>query len=192
LVALVSLSATAPLFSQTLLRIQMLEGEGVVNAAGSRSQRPIVVQLTDETGRPLEGIAVSFRMPEEGPGGVFESGMKTEVVITTADGRAAVHGIRWNRTSGPFQIRITAAKGESRAGTICSEYISEAPVSRSSFLAPGSQKKKWITILAIAAGGATAAGMAALKSSPQAQTTPIAAGSQPVQVGLPTLSITRP
>ena len=46
----------------------------------------IAVQLTDETGRPLEGVAVSFRMPEEGPGGSFESGMKTEIAITAADG----------------------------------------------------------------------------------------------------------
>ena len=182
--------ATAPLCGQTLLRIQMLEGEGVVNTAATRSQRPIAVQLTDETGRPLEGIAVSFRMPEEGPGGAFESGMKTEVVITSADGRAAVHGIRWNRTPGPFQIRITAAKGESRAGIICSEYITEATAGKTSVLMPGTHKKKWITILAIAAGGATAAGMATLKSSAPGTQPPVAA--QPVQIGLPTLSITRP
>ena len=191
--AFLVLGATFSLSAQSLLRIQMIEGEGLVNAAGTRSQRPIAVQLTDETGRPLEGIAVSFRLPEEGPGGSFESGMKTEVVITTADGRAAIHGIRWNQIPGPFQIRVTAAKGESRAGTICSQYISAAPSGKASVSLSGRSKKKWLTMAAIAAGGATVVGVAALRASPQAQqATQAPAVAQPVQIGLPTLSITRP
>ena len=188
------LTATPSLRSQSLLRIQVLEGEGVVNGAGTRSQRPIAVQLTDETGRPLEGIAVSFRLPEEGPGGAFESGMKTEIVITSPDGRAAVHGIRWNRIAGPFQVRITAAKGESRAGTICSQYISDQPVGKSSnaLISQGARRKKWIAIAAIAAGGALAAGIAGRtgSSSPQVIQPPTPPAT-PVQVGPPTISISK-
>jgi hypothetical protein len=173
----------------------MIEGDGAVNAAGAKSQRPIAVQLTDETGRPLEGIAVSFRLPEEGPGGAFESGMKTEVVITTAEGRAAVHGIRWNRISGPFQIRITAAKGESRAGFICSQYISDAPLSKPSvsISSGGISRMKWLAVAALAAGGAAAAGMTVARGAvPQPAAQPPVAAAQPVQIGLPTLSIVRP
>ena len=166
-----------------------------MNGAGTRSQRPLAVQLTDETGRPLEGIAVSFRLPEEGPSGTFESGMKTEVVITAADGRAAVHGIRWNKISGPLQIRITAAKGETRAGAICSQYISDAPVGKASAsISAGSTKWRWIAVAALAAGGAAAAGMTVARGSlqtqqPSATAPPVA---QPVQIGLPTISIARP
>jgi hypothetical protein len=181
---------TCPAFSQSLLRIQILEGEGAVNGAGSKSDRPLSVQLTDETGRPLEGVAVSFRMPEEGPGGSFESGMKTEIAITAADGRAAVHGIRWNRIAGPFQIRVTAAKGESRAGAICSQYISDTPAAKSARSA-GSGKKKWIVIAAIAAGGA-AAGMAVGKGSAAQQASAPPVAVQPVQIGIPTITIGRP
>lgn len=190
----------------------MIEGEGSVNSAGSRSQRPIAVQLTDETGRPLEGIAVSFRLPEEGPGGAFESGMKTEVVITSADGRAAIHGIRWNRAPGPFQIRVTAAKGESRAGSIVSQYISDqpaakgfgGPVTSSSIVRAGGGKKKWIAIAALAAGGALAAGMTAGGgagisagsggATPQqpGQQPPSTGAAAPIQIGLPTITIARP
>jgi hypothetical protein len=140
----------------------------------------------------LEGIAVSFRLPEEGPGGAFESGMKTEVVITSADGRAAVHGIRWNRNPGPFQIRITAAKGESRAGSICSQYISDTPVGKAFASAGAGGKKKWIVMAAIAAGGAAAAVMVLGKGAPPTQTTQSPTVVQPVQVGLPTISIGKP
>ncbi|HYP04635.1 MAG TPA: hypothetical protein VER03_00240 [Bryobacteraceae bacterium] len=171
----------------------MLEGEGVVNAAGARSQRPIAVQLTDETGKPLEGIAVSFRLPEEGPGGAFESGMKTEVVITSADGRAAVHGIRWNRTPGPFQIRITAAKGESRAGSICSQYISDSPVGKASVSTRGGGgMKKWIAVASIAAGGAVVAGLTVGKTAATQQPGQPPAVAQPIQIGTPTISVARP
>ena len=165
-----------------------------MNSGGSKSARPLAVQLTDETGKPLEAVAVSFRLPEEGPSGSFESGMKTEIVITGADGRAAAYGLRYNRITGPFQIRITAAKGDSRAGAICSQYITDAPASK---LEPGSRsgKLKWIAIVAAAAGGAAAAGLAVGKNTAQQQTggppsTPGAA--QPVQIGPPTISIARP
>lgn len=163
-----------------------------MNAAASKSERPIAVQLTDETGRPLEGVAVSFRMPEEGPSGTFEGGMKTDIAITTADGRAAVHGMRWNSAPGQFQIRITAAKGESRAGAICSQYISDTPVPKSSSAIRKGGKGKWIVMLALAAGGAGAATLIAGKSGGgTAAQTPTPSG-QPVQIGLPTISIGKP
>jgi hypothetical protein len=160
-----------------------------VHSAGAKSERPIVVQITDETGRPLEGVTVSFRLPEEGPSGVFQGGMKTDISITAADGRAAVHGMRWNRVEGPFQVRITAAKGESRAGAICSQYLSDTPAVQS-FRPAGSGKKKWIALAAIAAGGA-AAGLA-IGMRGKAQTGLGSSGPSPVQIGLPTITIGRP
>jgi hypothetical protein len=129
-------------------------------------------------------------MPEEGPSGTFEGGMKTDIAITAADGRAAVRGIRWNRIAGPFQIRVTAAKGESRAGAICSQYISDTPVAKS----PRSShtgKTKWIALAAIAAGGA-AAGLAVGGGKPQHPALPPPVAAQPVQIGIPTISIGRP
>ena len=189
LLALLVILATQ-LQSQTLLRIRILEGEGAVNSAGSKSERPIVAQITDETGRPLEGVAVSFRLPEEGPSGVFEGGMKTDLAVTTPEGRAAGHGIRWNQATGPIQIRVTAAKGESRAGAICSQYISDAPVARSLRSTRGG-KSRWLTLAAITAGGAAAGLALAMRgSSPGAAQSPVAA--QPVQIGLPTISIGKP
>ena len=95
-------AATKPV---TLLQLKIVSGEGVVHQAGARSREPLVVLASDELGRPVEGVAVSFRMPSEGPRGAFESGLATEVLITGADGRVAVRGIRWGRETGSTRIR---------------------------------------------------------------------------------------
>jgi hypothetical protein len=164
-----------------------MEGEGAVHAAGSRDGRPLAVQITDETGRPVEGATVTFRMPEEGPGGLFARGMRTEVATTAADGHAIIHGVIWNRLPGAFQIRITAVKGQVRAGTIVSQYISDSP--QTARLSTGASRKKWLAVTAIAAGAA--AGIVAGMSKSPAP----AAGSPPVpppQIGLPTITLGKP
>ena len=92
---------------------------------GSRSTRPITVEITDETGKPVAGAAVSFHLPEDGPGGTFVNGLRTEVVITDARGRASLHGLLANRIPGRFQIRILASKEQARAGTVSFQYVAE-------------------------------------------------------------------
>src|SRR5688500_1239305 len=79
------------------LRIRVLDGEGAIHTAGTRSSQPIVVFLTDESGRPVEGASVSVRLPDEGPTGVFASGMRTEIAVTGPDGRIAIRSIQWAR-----------------------------------------------------------------------------------------------
>ena len=106
-----------------------MEGEGAVYPIGSRATRGVTVQVTDETGKPVDSAAVVFRLPDDGPTGTFSSGMPTEAVTTSADGRANVWGMQWNRVTGPLEVRITAAKGQARAGTVCGLYLSNALVS---------------------------------------------------------------
>jgi len=178
-----------------ILQIQVLEGEGAVHAAGSRSQRPITVQVTDETGKPVQGAAVSFRLPEEDTT-QFLNGMKTDVQITGPDGRVSLWGIQWGRTPGNLRIRLTAAKDQARAGAIVAQYITDSAVAATgetgtiSGLAPARRPRgKWMAIGLIAAGAA-AGGVAAMASrkTPGSPTAPPIA----VQVGAPTISITRP
>ncbi len=109
-----------------LLKIQVIEGDGASYPLSSRATRGITVLVSDETGRPVDGAVVSFILPMDGPGGTFSSGMRTEIATTHADGRAAVWGMRWNRLAGQFDIRITAVKGQARAGTICSQFLVES------------------------------------------------------------------
>jgi hypothetical protein len=108
-----------------VLQIKVLEGEGAVHAAGARIARPLMVEVTDETGKPVPGAAVSFQLPPEGPSGLFSNGLRTDLVLTDASGRASIHSVQLNRTGGPFRIRITAVKEQARAGAVSTQFIGE-------------------------------------------------------------------
>jgi hypothetical protein len=185
-----------PLTAQSdlaILQIRIVEGEGAVYAIGARATRGITVQVTDETGKPVENAAVSFRLPDDGPTGAFSSGMRTEIAMTTADGRASVWGMQWNRVTGPMQIRITAAKWQARAGTVCGLFLSDAGAAATEpqrAVTPGwrSHRKIWLGI-AIAAGAF--AGAAALTSRGTSGQTGGAGVSAP-QIGTPTIIIGKP
>jgi hypothetical protein len=171
------------------LRVTLVEGEGVVYPAGSRATRGVVVKVTDEAGRPVEGVTVSFSLSSDGPGGVFASGARTEVATTHADGGAAVWGMQWNRTPGPFAILITAVKGAARGGVTCSQSLAVAavPAARQSRTGPGGHKWLWITLAVV--GGVAGAGVAAVAGG---KTSTAASGSTAIQIGAPTISLGRP
>ena len=175
-----------------ILLIRILEGEGAVYPIGSRATRGVTVQVTDETGKPVDSAAVVFRLPEDGPTGTFSSGTRTEVVTTGPDGRANVWGMQWNRLPGPLEVRITAAKGQARAGTVSGMYLSNAVVSseprQSKVHSWRSHKKIWI-----GAGIAAAAfvGAAAI-SSRGTPSTASAAGVNAPQIGTPSIIIGKP
>jgi hypothetical protein len=87
--------------------------------------------------------------------------MKTEILTTHADGRASVWGMKWNRQAGAFEVRITATKGQARAGTVCSQHLTDAPVPDAA--QGGSPSRKWLWI-ALAAAGAGAGIAVAVRS----------------------------
>jgi hypothetical protein len=182
-----------------VLQIRVLEGEGAVVGMGGKSSRGIVVQVTDETGRPVEGAAVSFHLPTDGPSGTFLSGLKTEIATTAPDGKVSVYGIEWNSVPGPVQVRVTAAKGEARAGVIVNLYVSDKPVTETAAErrergpgVGGSHKGRWIllVLLAAGAGGGAALGMAQSKASTAGGSVPPPAGTP--TVGTPTISVGKP
>jgi hypothetical protein len=166
-----------------ILQIRVVEGEGAVHAPGSRGARPLTVEVTDETGKPVEGAAVSFHLPEEGPGGVFANGMRTEVAVTDSRGHASAHGLQFNRASGRFQIRIVASKEQARAGMVSFQYIA-GPGSGAEVATAGSSHgyRKWVVVALLAGGGAAAGILAAGRSG----NTPAAAPATP----LPTIALT--
>ncbi|MEI9811922.1 MAG: hypothetical protein WDO18_04280 [Acidobacteriota bacterium] len=182
-----------------LLHLRVVQGEGAVYAMGGRATRGIVVQVADELGKPLAGVTVTFRLPERGPSGQFREGGLSAVVKTEADGRAEVWGMQWNNESGSFELRITAAKGEARAGTVCPLYLSDAPVLRSDNVAGGrvatpkvghSKKKLWIALGLVAAASAAIAGMAGRSSGVAG--VPPAGVVNPPKIGVPTITVTHP
>jgi hypothetical protein len=163
-----------------ILQIRLVEGEGAVVRAGSRAARPVTVQVTDETGKPVEAVAVSFRLPDDGPAGVFPSGLKSELILTDAQGRASARDIRWNRTAGPAQIRIVASKGPARAGTLASVYVSDTA-------SGGGAKWKWIVLGASA--GAAAGGLAYGLSRGSGRTS---GSAQAPTIGVPVITVGAP
>lgn len=195
------LGATQTATSQTpvanapaILEIRIVEGEGAVYPIGSRATRGITVLVTDETGRPVPGATVSFTLPAGGSSGLFGSGAGTEIVTTQADGHAAIWGMQWNRIPGPFEIRITAVKGQARAGTICSGYLSDAPAApgrartaMSSSKEPGGGHK-WLWI-GLAVGGAAAAGVVGLAA--RSSNNAAAASASTLTIGAPTITLGR-
>ena len=176
----------------SILQLRVVQGEGTVYAAGSRATRGVVVQVTDETGKPVEGATVSFRLPDQGPSGQFASGQRTEIVTTNASGQAEVWGMQWGRDTGAFEMRITAAVGDVRGSVVCPLYLSAAAVlTQSRDAAPEhklghSKTKLWIAIGLAAAAGVAVVGVAGSKA-------PAAAAAAPgAQIGTPVISLVRP
>jgi hypothetical protein len=179
--------------ASVILQLKVLEGDGAVYRTGSKATRGLAVLVTDETGKPVEHAAVSFRLPEEGAGGVFSSGLRTEVVTTSSDGRATVWGMQWNKTAGPVQIRITAIKDQARAGIISTQYLSDALAPQAggegTFTAPHKGHLKWI-LIAMAAGGGAVAGFAFAR--PSVSPAGAATGPAGVMIGNPSINVGHP
>lgn len=188
-----SISATAAEIAPgpLILQLRVIEGDGATYLAGSRAIRGITVEVTDEAGQPVPNAAVSFRLPEIGPTGVFANGTRTEIASSGPNGRATVWGMKWNRTAGGFWIRITAAKGETRAGAVVQQSLAEPT---QALAANGKQdvvryklrrSSRWIWLSAIAAG-ATGGGLA-FGSRSGAKTPGAAAVS--ISIGNPSISV---
>lgn len=107
------------------LQLKVLDGEGAEHRVGGRAAHAVTVLVTDEAGKPVENAVVSFRLPEAGPSGTFNSGLHTEIVTTGPDGRAVISSVQWNSNPGQVALRITAMKDQARAGIISTQYLSE-------------------------------------------------------------------
>jgi len=190
-----------------ILQIQILEGEGGDYAPGAHAIRPLTVAVTDETGGPVSGAAVSFHLPEDGPSGTFANGLRTEVVTADERGRAILRSMQLNRVPGRFQVRIIASKEQATAGMVSFQYIAD-PASGAAMAGAGNRKtrkpptvsagshghKKWILILAAGAGGAAAALLAGRSGGSGAASGTSGNNPPPVPttIGAPSITVGRP
>lgn len=160
-----ALAWAVPANASVIIQLKVVEGDGMVYRTGARAGRGLTVLVTDEAGKPVANAAVSFRLPDAGPSGLFSTGLRTEIVNTGADGRASVAGMQWNKTPGAVEIRITAVKDQARAGIITTQYLNDTVAPQAAqagsegvFKASHKSKTKWLVIGALV-GGAAAAGM---------------------------------
>ncbi len=176
-----------------ILQIQVSGGEGAVHAPGARDSRGIAVVVTDETGRPVEGAAVSFHLPDQGPSGTFVNGLRTEVAVTDDRGRAAVHAIEYNRVAGRFEIRIVASKEQARAGTVSFQYIAGTSPGAAAATAKTNGRwylrRRWLIVAVVAGVGAAGSAVALGHSSPSSATAESAAI---LTIGPPSITVGKP
>lgn len=187
--------------SPLILQIRVIEGDSASYAAGSRSVKGITVEVTDEAGLPVSGAAVSFRLPEDGPTGVFQNGARTEIASTSASGRATVWGMKWNRIPGSLVVRVTAAKGETRAGALVTQILVEPSQANAAALAgkrdpvPGYRirpSRRWLFVSALAAAAAGGGLAFGARSGSAAGAGVSAAGSNSaIVIGSPSISVGR-
>ncbi len=179
---------TAP---PVVIQLRIIEGDGAVSAVGSRATRGLAVRVTDEASKPVEGATVSFQLPGDGPSGTFPSGGKNEIVTTKSDGIATVWGMQWNKNPGAFEIRVTASKGQARAGLAVAQFLSDAVKAggEGTFTASHASRKKWLWIGAI--GAAAGAGFAFREATVKGAL-PAGPTTTPLQIGTPTLTIGHP
>ena len=183
-----------------ILHIRVTEGEGALVAPGARNPHPLAVEITDETGKPVAGAAVSFHLPDEGPSGTCASGLRTEVAVSDTRGRATLRSLQANRTPGRLAISIVASKEQARAGMVSYQYIVEVKsgtASSKSAAAVSHGHLKWV-LVAVAAGGAAAAGaLVAGHSSGAAASATASTAATPVTpagviIGSPSITVGRP
>ena len=173
-------------FAQSLpsqIVIVVIEGEGASNQPGQRAEHPPAVRIEDENHHPVEGAAVVFTLPIEGPSGEFSNGSKTMTVVTDGEGLAAVKGLKANTVGGKLQIYVTASYRGLRARNL----INQVNLGNGRDVHKSGSSKVWVILAlvgAAAAGGAVAAthksgSTSTTGSSGSTPTTPTAIGITP-------------
>src|ERR1035437_2387197 len=154
--------------SAASLRLQAVEGNGMVVSQNTPSSRKITVLAQDDAGQALEGVTVRFRLPAEGSTGRFASGLSSESIVTPANGRATVMGIVWNNQPGRLLLSVSASlDGETAELEVPVEiglHGAREAAEVSPTRAPSSGvRKKWL-VLAATVRGAGGLGVAAARA----------------------------
>lgn len=137
------------------LKIAVLEGEGAMNNIKARTATSPAVEVRDAENKPIVGAEVVFQLPAAGPGGVFNSWMRTQTVRTDAQGQAASQAMTPNDQPGRFNIKVTAREGKRTASLVIAQSNTVAGTEKQA----RSRKVLW-TVVALAAVGGVAGGIA--------------------------------
>lgn len=130
--------AAAPV-AQTL-RVLPLAGNNAVNQLETQVMAPLAVQVLDANDLPVDGATVTFRFPVAGPSAVFGDQQSTRTVRTAANGQARAIGWTANNQPGPFQVQVTATRGEEMG-------LATILMTNATRLVPAAEtpKKRWYT-----------------------------------------------
>ena len=139
------------------IRVLIISGQDEIHNVNRKIQTQPQVEVQDQNRNAVQGAAVVFTLPQQGPGGTFENGSNTLTTTTDRQGRAIARGVRLNKQLGPFSIRVTAShEGKTASATITQTNVSGTPASGSAF---GVSTKAWVIlgISVVAVAGAVIA-----------------------------------
>src|SRR5437016_9961946 len=112
------IQGTQPPSASQSLRVIPLAGNGEVNDLEGRVMAPLVVDVLDVNGRPVEGADVVFRFPISGPSATFSDNTTSQTVRSNADGQATAVGWTANSQMGTFRVQVTASQGNEIGSTV--------------------------------------------------------------------------
>jgi hypothetical protein len=101
--------APAPLPVVQGLKIITLAGKDEMNDLERKIMAPLVVSISDQNDRPVEGAEVVFRFPLNGPSALFPGGKSSQTVRTNGQGQAAAMNWMANDQVGRFEVHVSAS-----------------------------------------------------------------------------------
>ena len=142
------------------LNLLIVQGQGATNNIKQRTSRETIVQVEDQNHKPVADAAVSFLLPDNGPGGTFATGSKSAIVTTNSSGRAVMPHLQVNANPGKYIIHVTASHegGAAASATITQASIAGAALSTGAVVG---------IIVGVAAAGAAGAVVATRGNPPQ-------------------------
>lgn len=138
------------------LRVVVLAGNGETNDLKRLVMSPLVVQVLDQDGRPIEGAQVVFSFPVQGPSATFANKQSSQTTRTNADGQAAATGWVGNAV-GMFQVKVTASRGNETGQAIVTMTNATKIVETKRDKGKSWWSSKWAKIGVIAVAGAVIA-----------------------------------
>lgn len=173
------LPATVLAQETTALKLTVVSGTGAVNDLRTNTTVPTVVELRDDRDQPVLRGAVTFLLPESGPGGRFADGSRSLFVLTDRRGRAILTGFIPNQVEGPFQISVEASSSGNSVRAMIRQYNKSFPAQSAGTQAdPPAQARRGSgtggrILLTVLLGAAVAVGsILALKSGGNGKTPP--------------------
>lgn len=121
------LPATVLAQESSALKLTVVSGTGAVNDLRTNTTVPTVVELRDDRDQPVLRGAVTFMLPESGPGGRFADGSRSQFVLTDRRGRATLTGFIPNQVEGAFQIAVEASASGNSTRTAVRQYNNSFP-----------------------------------------------------------------
>ncbi len=138
------------------LRIVVLVGENAVNVIKKSTVVMPVVQVLDQSGKPVVGAEVTFFAPADGASVQFTDGSRSATITTDVDGKASlVGGVAIG--AGDFEYKVTALFHDQRA-TVSIKQTNVTSQGQSGGASAHSSRLVWWVIGGVAAAAAVGIG----------------------------------